>query len=57
MLAIHITKNMKLFELFICDAAYIIGFDINILHPEIYHSTNYSITMHKLSLECVKYSP
>jgi len=58
MLASHITKNMKLFELFVCGAAYITGFDINILYPEIcYNSTYYSITTQKLSLECVKYSP
>lgn len=59
MLATHISKNMNLYEFFICDAAYITGYDINISHPEIcYNSTYYGITMHKLlSLECVKYSP
>lgn len=58
MLATHITKNMKLFEVFIYDSAYITGLDINLSQPEICNnSTYYSITMHKLlSLECVKYS-
>jgi hypothetical protein len=59
MLETHITKNMKLFKVFICDSAYITGLNINLSQPEIcYNSTYYSITMHKLlSLECVKYSP